>query len=235
MTDEVALRLPVALPSGDVTVSAAGGVPAAAWCGIAIAHGAGSGYDHPLTIGFAAALREAGVATLRFNFPYREAGRRMPGPAPHAIAAWIAAAEALGELVEHVPLFVSGRSYGGRMASMMLADHAPTAVVGGIYLGYPLHPPGKPDAPRVEHLPRVAAAQLFVSGTRDPFIDPPEQLVAAVGSCPDADLVWVDGAGHSFEVAGRHRPADQIGADLAPIAVEWMRRRTRSDDQRPTA
>lgn len=217
---DVAVRLPVVLPTGRATVSAALGEAEDAWATLAIAHGAGTAYDHPFLIGLAAALREHGVTTLRFNFPYAEAGRRMPGAAAHAIATWGAVFDALRS--RGGPLFASGRSYGGRMASMAAADGV-IDPVGLVYLGYPLHPPGRPDRPRIEHLPSITAPQLFVSGTNDPFVDPHPQLEDAVASCRDATLHWVDGGGHSFEVKGRKRPADEVGAGLAPLVVAWMR------------
>lgn len=95
-------------------------------------------------------------------------------------------------------------------------------VNGLVYLGYPLHPPGKPEKPRVEHLPAVRAPQLFVEGTNDPFVQPLAQLEEAVASCPDARIAWIDGGGHSFEVKGAKRPADVIGAELAPLVVAFI-------------
>jgi predicted alpha/beta-hydrolase family hydrolase len=110
------------------------------------------------------------------------------------------------------------------MASVAAAEGLITPA-GLVYLGYPLHPPGRPDKPRVEHLPRIGAPQLFLSGTRDPFVDPHEQLEAAVATCHDATLEWVEGGGHGFEVAGRKRPAEEIGAEIAERALRWMRDR----------
>src|SRR5690606_28643353 len=124
-------------------------------------------------------------------------------------------------LVPDAPVYAAGKSYGGRMASMAAAEGL-IAPAGLVYLGYPLHPPGRPDRLRVEHLPAVAAPQLFVEGTNDPFIDPHEQLLDAVASCRHATVVWIEGGGHSFEVKGQRRPAAEVGAGLAPDVVEWM-------------
>lgn len=222
MTDR---RLTVALPAGPVEVSCEARVPANAWASLVIAHGAGAGMDHPFLAGFATAMGDAGVATLRFNFPYVEAGRRMPGPASHAIATWRAAVAVLGDSAPGLPLFAAGKSYGGRMASMAAADGV-IAPAGLVYLGYPLHQPGKPERPRSEHLVRIDVPQLFVSGANDPFVQPVEQLEAVVAECPSARVEWVDGGGHSFEVKGRKRPADEIGAGLAPLVVDWLRARS---------
>jgi predicted alpha/beta-hydrolase family hydrolase len=217
------LRIPVVLPAGIVEVSAAWTPSDDAWAVAAIAHGAGAGYRHPFLVGFGGALREHGIATLGFNFPYVEAGRRMPGPAAHAVSTWSAVQ---GWVADHstAPLWASGKSYGGRMASMAAAEGA-IAPAGLIYLGYPLHPPGEPAKARVAHLPDVPQPQLFVEGTNDPFVAPHDQLEEAVASCQDATLRWIDGGGHSFEVKGRKRPADEIGAELAALVAEWMRSR----------
>ena len=223
--DETDEAFAVELPSGSVDVAAAYGRPDDAWATIAIAHGAGAGYAHPFLLGFARAMRREGVATLRFNFPYLQAGRRMPGPAAHAIATWTAVAALADTRSDGGPVWASGKSYGGRMASMAAAEGAITPA-GLVYLGYPLHPPGDPAKARVAHLPAVSQPQLFVEGTNDPFIDPRSQLEAAVASCQDASIAWIDGGGHSFEVKGRKRPADEVGAGLAPLVADFLRART---------
>lgn len=229
MTLPASTHLAVTLPSGTISVSAAWECPDDPWAAVAIAHGAGAGYAHPFLVGFADALAREGVATLRFNFPYVEQRRRMPGPAAHAIATWQAAMAFAADRTD-VPVWAAGKSYGGRMASMAAAENVidPTGLV---YLGYPLHPPGAPEKARVAHLPSVSPPQLFVEGTNDPFIDPHSQFSEAVAMCRDADVVWIDGGGHSFEVKGNKRPADEIGAALAPLVAAWMRERS----QRPAA
>ena len=218
-------RFSVVLPSGAVEVSAAFEEPSDAWATIAIAHGAGAGYRHPFLLGFARGMRAEGVATLRFNFPYLEAGRRMPGPAAHAVSAWGAVHADLAERAGGLPVFASGKSYGGRMASMAAAEGA-IDPAGLVYLGYPLHPPGDPSKPRVAHLPAVTQPQLFVEGTTDPFIHPHAQLEEAVATCSDATVQWIEGGGHSFEVKGGKRPADEVGAGLAPLVARFLRART---------
>ncbi|MCR2784464.1 MULTISPECIES: alpha/beta family hydrolase [unclassified Microbacterium] len=224
----------VALPTGEVTVSAAFETPADPWAAMAIAHGAGAGYSHPFLVGFARGMRAAGVATLRFNFPYVEAGRRMPGPAAHAVATWRAADAALRAQAPGVPVWAAGKSYGGRMASMAAAE-GEIAPAGLVYLGYPLHPPGQPEKLRVAHLPDVAPPQLFVEGTNDPFVDPHAELDDAVASCRDAAVHWVDGGNHSFEVKGRKRPADEVGEGLADVVVAWLRARSAAAEMRRSA
>ncbi len=204
-------RLAVGLSSGVVEVSADSDVPDEPWAIVAIAHGAGAGYRHPFLLGFARGMNELGVATVRFNFPYSELGRRMPGPPAHAIATWRAVVEFAAGLVPGAPVMAAGKSYGGRMASMAAAEGV-IETAGLVYLGYPLHPPGDPGKPRVAHLPDVSAPQLFVEGTNDPFVDPHSQLEEAVADCRDATISWIEGGGHSFEVKGRKRPADEVGS-----------------------
>ncbi|WP_426320205.1 alpha/beta family hydrolase [Microbacterium sp. E-13] len=215
-------RIVVALPNGSTEVSADLVVPDKPWAFAAVAHGAGAGYRHPFLTGFADALAQEGVAILRFNFPYVEAGRRMPGPASHAVATWAAVGAELRERANGAPVFAMGKSYGGRMASMAAAEGVidPAALV---YLGYPLHPPGNPEKARTAHLPDVPQPQLFVEGTNDPFIDPHDQLEAAVATCRWAEIAWIEGGGHSFEVKGRKRPPGEVAADLAPLVVAWLR------------
>lgn len=211
----------VALPAGEVQISAVWGEGSGRGT-VLIAHGAGAGMEHPFLVGLADALNELGFTTLRFNFPYREQGRRMPGPAGHAIETWRAAVSCARARTPEGPLWVAGKSYGGRMASMAAAEGLD--VDGLVYLGYPLHPPGRPEKLRVEHLPAVAQPQLFIEGTNDPFIQPVSQLEEAIAACQDARAVWIEGGGHSFEVKGRKRPADEIGASLAPCIAEFTAR-----------
>ncbi|QMU97676.1 dienelactone hydrolase [Microbacterium esteraromaticum] len=211
----------VELPAGAVTVTTAWAEPDGPSRGVvAIAHGAGAGMDHPFLIGFADALRVEGFTTMRFNFPYVEAGRRMPGPAAHAMLTWRAVVSSIREERPDASVWACGKSYGGRMASMAAAEGL--EVDGLVYLGYPLHQPGKPEKPRIEHLPAVRPPQLFVEGTNDPFVQPLSQLEEAMASCQDARIAWIDGGGHSFEVKGRKRPAEVVGAGLAPLVAEFI-------------
>lgn len=218
------VQVPVALPSGLAHVSAAFARPPGAQGIVAVAHGAGAGFRHPFFDGFVASLNGEGFATVRFNFPYLENGRRMPGPAAHAVATWAAIEAFARNRAPELELWASGKSYGGRMASMA-AEHV-LAPSGLIYLGYPLHPPGRPDKARTAHLPAIREPQLFVTGTNDPFVDPHDQFEEAVASCQDAETVWVEGGGHSFEVKGRKRTAAEIGAEIGTIVTSWIRTRS---------
>lgn len=215
------VSIPVELPSGVVPVSAD-------WDGgdngrtTIVAHGAGAGKDHPFLTGFASALHDRGYSTLRFNFPYAEQGRRMPGPAAHAIATWRAVAAFAGEQDPEAEVWAIGKSYGGRMASMAVAEGL--EVAGLVYLGYPLHAPGAPEKPRAGHLPVIGVPQLFVEGTNDPFIQPVAQFEEVVGTCQDASVVWIEGGAHTFEVKGRRRPASEIGSSLVTFVSDFIER-----------
>lgn len=209
----------VALPNGTVSVSTewAEGTGRGT---IIVAHGAGAGMEHPFLVGFTDAMNALGFSTLRFNFPYREQGRRMPGPAAHAIATWHAATAYARSLSPEARLWAAGKSYGGRMASMAVTEDL--AVDGLVYLGYPLHAPGKPEKPRAEHLPAIASPQLFIEGTNDAFIQPVSQFEEVIATCQDARVAWIDGGGHSFEVKGNKRAPEVVGASLAPLVDEFI-------------
>jgi predicted alpha/beta-hydrolase family hydrolase len=217
--------MPLTVEVGDVTVTAAYSRPDNPSATVVVAHGAGAGMEHPFLTGLTAALNGLGLATLRFNFPYREAGRKFPDRPPVAIAAWraamAAAAEQAAKHQDTGPLWAAGKSFGGRMASMAVADGMDAA--GLIYLGYPLHPPGKPEKLRDEHLYGLATPMLFLQGSRDTFATPEilADVVSRIG--PHAVLQWVDGGDHSFAVAGKKRPATEVGASLAQPMDAFIR------------
>jgi hypothetical protein len=209
-------RFTVATPRGDV---------GAAWHAadgpvLVVGHGAGAGMDHPFIVGLCDALAGEEIAALRFNFPYMEAGRRTPDQAANAIAAFRCVFDAATERAGGRQVLAGGKSYGGRIASMAAADGMPAAAL--VFLGYPLHPPGKPDRIRDEHLYRLEIPMLFLHGTKDPFAEP-TRLAAVVEKLGDrATLVDLDGAGHSFE-RSRKDDAGEIGASLAPIVAGFIR------------
>lgn len=208
------------LQSGDGTVSALLDERDDAVATVVLAHGAGSGMDHPFLAGVASGLAERRIATLRFSFAYREAGRRLPDRPPAAVAVWRAAMDAARELRPSLPVWAAGKSYGGRMASLAVAEGM--AAAGLVFLGYPLHPPGKPAQLRDAHLYGLTVPMLFLQGTRDPFATPDllEGVVRRIG--PHAVLQWVEGGNHSFEVAGTRRPAFDIGAALASVVAGFV-------------
>ena len=218
-TPEERLRIPVP-DRGDVSGIYAR--PSGADATLVVAHGAGAGMDHPFMAGFTRAVNELGLATLRFNFLYMEAGKRAPDRAPVAIEAWRAAFDAATARADAgEPVWAGGKSFGGRMASMAVAEGMPAA--GLIFLGYPLHPPGKPENVRAEHLLPIPVPMLFLQGTRDPFATAAvlEPTLASLGD--RATYHPIQDGGHSFEVPGAKRDPRQSAADVAPVVVEFIR------------
>jgi predicted alpha/beta-hydrolase family hydrolase len=209
-------------------VSGAYARPIGARSTIVVAHGAGAGLDHPFMVGFTRGMNDEGVATLRFNFPYMEGEKkRAPDRPPVAIAAWNAAfacarSRSAGD---DEPIWTSGKSFGGRMASMAVAADEPDAMpaAGLVFLGYPLHPPGKPDRVRDEHLYEIGVPMLFLQGTRDPFATPEVLRLVIEKLGANATLKPIEGGGHSFEVRGAKRDPREVAASLAPIVAVFMR------------
>ncbi len=186
---------------------------------LVVAHGAGGSLHDPLLAGFAAGLGGEGIASLRFNFGYREAGRRAPDREPALRDVWRAAfarAERLGG-----PVWAGGKSLGGRIASMMAAD-GDIAPAGLVFVGYPLHPPGKPERIRDAHLPAIGVPMLFLQGTADPFATP-DLLDATIARLPGATLHTVEGGDHSFRVRGRPKDDEGTGRALAAVAAAFIR------------
>jgi len=187
---------------------------------LVVGHGAGAGKDHPFLAGFSRGAAAEGIATLRFDFPYMAAGRRSPGPAAHAIDATRVAFDEASRRAGGRPVFAGGKSYGGRMASMAAAEGM--AAAGLVFLGYPLHPPGKLDQVRAEHLYDLTIPMLFLQGAKDPFAES-DVLDGVLRRLGDrATLVRFEGAGHSFE-RSRKDDAAAVGASLAPLVAAFMR------------
>lgn len=159
--------------------------------------GAGADATHHTLVAIEEALAPLPVA--RVDFPYRRAGRRAPDRAPKLIATVVEEAARLAERTGAAPnrIAFGGRSMGGRMCSMAVAQGLPAA--GLVLISYPLHPPGKPENLRTEHLPSIAVPCLFVSGTRDPF-GTPEELEAATATIPGpVEHVWIEGGRHDLK------------------------------------
>lgn len=175
--------------------------------------GAGSGRSHPTLRAIEAAL--APLPVERVDFPYRKAGRRIPDRAPILVASVVEAATDLARTAAVAPerLVLGGRSMGGRICSMAVAEGLPAA--GLVLVGYPLHPPGRPERLRVAHLGAIGVPCLFVSGSRDPFATPAE-LESATAAIPAAvSHVWVEGGGHEL------KGADE---EVATAVAAWVRR-----------
>lgn len=193
---------------------------AVAW--LVVGHGAGAGMDHPFLAGFCRAMAEHGVATVRFNFPYTDAGRRAPDPEPYLREAWTLVFAAVMGMADGLPVLAGGKSLGGRIASLCVADGMPAR--GLVFLGYPLHSPARPERVRAEHLERIRVPMLFLQGTRDPFArtDLLGAVLARLGE--RATLVAIEGGDHSFNPPGSRVDPGEIGASLAEHAGPWVRR-----------
>jgi uncharacterized protein len=190
-----------------------------------LAHGAGAGMRHPFLESISQRLAERGIATLRYQFPYMERRSRRPDtPAVAAATVRTAVVEA-ARLAPGLPLVAGGKSFGGRMTSTAQAEEPLPGVRGLVFLGFPLHPPGRPDDKRAEHLARVQVPMLFLQGTRDEFADTEllRPVVKRLGERATLNLV-VDGD-HSFHVpkrAGR-TDADVMG-ELVQAITDWTGR-----------
>jgi len=173
-------------------------IPEKATCIMSLAHGAGAGMNHSFMITLAKSLSEAGIATMRFNFPFTENKKGRPDPPAVAHKTIEASIVKAKELFPKLPLFVAGKSFGGRMTSQYLSSHHDTSVKGIIFYGFPLHPAGKPSTERADHLKDVKIPMLFLQGTRDALAT--WDLIESVcTSLPLAKLVRLEGADHSFK------------------------------------
>jgi len=183
-------------------------LPADARALYVLAHGAGAGMTHPFMAAVADGLARRGIATLRYQFPFMEQASKRPDPPRVAHAAVRAAAATAARLVD-LPLFIGGKSFGGRMSSQAQAEAPLDRVAGLVFLGFPLHPAKQPSSERAEHLARVVCPMLFVQGTRDDLAD--LSLVSALVDRRGAraTLVTIDDADHAFHVrakSGRRDP-----------------------------
>ncbi len=180
------------------TVSAEYIVPADSSCLLTLAHGAGAGMNHAFMVTLATSLAEVGIATLRFNFPFTENSKKrpdVPAVAHKTIEAAIANAQ---QSFSSLPLFVSGKSFGGRMSSQYLSLHPKAGVKGIIFYGFPLHPAGKPSVDRAAHLKDVTVPMLFLQGTRDELATL-DLIESVCSSLIQATLLKIEGADHSFK------------------------------------
>jgi len=232
--DTPRIRIPV---QADAHVSAVLVKPADAVALLVLAHGAGAGMDHPFMAGLARALADRGVATLRYQFPYMEAGRRAPDRAPKLVQTVRAAVAHAWTVADGLPIFAGGKSLGGRMTSTAAAeapwraepggahdqDDVERAVHGIVFFGFPLHAPGQPSVERAAHLEKAKLPLLFLQGTRDGFasLDLLRPVLTWLG--PRATLQVVQGADHGFGVMKRSGRTDaEVMDELADGTLAWM-------------
>jgi uncharacterized protein len=201
------------------SVSAECIVPEKSKCIMTLAHGAGAGMNHSFMVTLAQLLSEQHITTLRFNFPFAENKKGRPDTPAVAHQTIEAAILKAQKLFPELPLFVAGKSFGGRMSSQYLAAHPNPDVKGLIFYGFPLHPPGKPSTERAEHLKEVKTPMLFLQGTKDELAT--WNLMEPVcSSLRGATLVKIEGANHSFK-AGKQN----ILQLLADTTKDWIEKR----------
>jgi predicted alpha/beta-hydrolase family hydrolase len=197
--------------------------PAQARACFVFAHGAGAGMTHPFMEAVAQGLCERGVASLRYQFPYMEKGSKRPDPSGIAQGAVRAAVGEAGRCCPGLPLIAGGKSFGGRMTSQAQAAAALEGVRGLAFLGFPLHPAGKPSSDRAKHLAEVHVPILFLQGTRDSLAEVAllEPVVQRLG--PSATLHLVDGADHSFHVLARSGRNDrEVMSEVLDVFASWV-------------
>jgi len=185
------------------------------------AHGAGAGIKNKFMEDVSVIMANNGIATLRFNFPYLENGRKIPDSKPVCFATIKAAVEKASELCPELPLFASGKSFGGRMTSTAASEGKLQNIKGIVFFGFPLHPPGKPSTDRADHLFSVNLPMLFLQGSRDALatLDLLKPVCEKLGS--NAELFIIEGADHSF-----HCPKDNKikNADVIEILCKEIKR-----------
>jgi len=198
------------------TVSAECFVPLKSKCVMTLAHGAGAGMHHTFMVTLCQSLSEAGITTMRFNFPFTENKKGRPDTPAVAHQTIEAAIVKAQKLFPKLPLFVAGKSFGGRMTSQSLAALPNNNVKGIIFYGFPLHAPGKPSVERAEHLKDVKTPMLFLQGSKDEFATW-ELIQKVTSSLPLAELVRIEGANHGFK-AGKQ----DIIKILTTITADWI-------------
>jgi predicted alpha/beta-hydrolase family hydrolase len=228
MTTELSVPLEAGGATSALLYDSGQGGPA-----LVLAHGAGAGQRSPFMVGFARALAALGVDVVTFNFPYIEHRRRIPDRTPILEDCYRAVIdEARQRIGERRPLFIGGKSMGGRIATQVAAADPDLPIDGIALLGYPLHPPGRPQQRRDKHLPAIRVPILIAQGSRDTFGTPPE-FEPILRAAPTATLYVVVGGDHSFKLARKDAAAQAaIYDDLERTIVEWIEGVSRPADVR---
>jgi predicted alpha/beta-hydrolase family hydrolase len=187
---------------------------------LVLAHGAGAGQQHPFMVQVARGFAARGVNVVTFDFPYMHQKRRVPDKAPILESCFRAVIQTVREWNPEISrrLFIGGKSMGGRIATHLAAAGL-EGLIGTLALGYPLHPPGKPDQLRSKHLPAISTPVLIVQGERDAFGTPDELRPVLETMKAPVRLHVVSGGDHSLVVRGRSR--DDVLADVLDVAAGW--------------
>lgn len=189
-----------------------------------LGHGAGAGMHHAFMTNVAAGLAQRGFASLRYQFPFMERGSKRPDPPKLAHAAVRAACAEAARRMPGVPLFAGGKSFGGRMTSQAQAEMPLEGVRGLVFLGFPLHAPGKPSDERGAHLTNVKAPMLFLQGSRDDLASLVLLRPLVTRLAYRASLIVLADADHSFHVPARSGRKDpEVMTELLDAAAAWMK------------
>lgn len=201
----------ITLSSGDM-ISAECYLPNEAIAMFVLAHGAGAGMNHAFMKSLSQELANLNIATLRYNFLYMEQKKKrpdFPAVAHQAVAAALLKAH---ELYPTLPVFAGGKSFGGRMTSQYLSKHSSDFVKGIVFVGFPLHPAGKPSVERADHLKNIELPMLFLQGTRDALAEW-SLITGVIGPLPTATLTKLEGADHSFK-AGKQNLIPSLATEI---------------------
>lgn len=189
---------------------------------LVLGHGAGAGQMSHFMVQAARGLAARRVTTATFDFPYITAGRKVPDRAPVLERAWRDAIDDVRERLGDLPLFIGGKSMGGRMASHVASQGGAGILSGLVFLGYPLHPPGRPEQRRDAHLPAIQEPMLFVQGTRDTF-GTASEIQALLPRLQQATLHEIAGGDHSFKVPGGKAKQEPVFNNILDTVAEWIR------------
>jgi uncharacterized protein len=203
------------------------GASNAAGISLILGHGAGTDQRNPFMVSFATELAERGVEAVTFNFLYAEHRRRIPDRNDRLEVCYRAVIDAVRNRIGRNKLAIGGKSMGGRIASQVAAS-TPLDLAGLVFLGYPLHPPGKPDQLRSKHLPSIRAPMLFVQGARDAFGTPDElrPIIRELGAA--AELFVIEDGDHSFKVPKKTGiPQQDVYRSILDHVVQWLNKAAR--------
>ena len=189
--------------------------------GLVLAHGAGAGQRSPFMVQAARDLAARGVSTATFDFAYMAEGRSAPDRAPVCEARWRDAIREARSALPGLRLVIGGKSFGGRMASHVASQGEAGPLAGVVFLGYPLHPPGRPDQRRDAHLPAIVEPQLFVQGSRDPF-GTADEIRALLPRLQRATLHEVVEGDHGFKVPKRAGDQRTVMAGIMDAVSAWI-------------
>jgi uncharacterized protein len=217
-------RIHISLEESHRKVSAVLMIPPKAHWLMVLAHGAAAGMEHPFMAGLAHQLADGGIATLRYQFPYMEEGKKTIDPKPVLLETVRSAVAAAREYGKGLPILAGGKSLGGRMTSTAASQGVITGVKGLVFFGFPLHAPGKPGSERAEHLFKVTLPMLFLQGTRDALaqITLIEQLCKKLEKQGRVTLKIIEGADHGFHVPKKSGRDDEgVLEEIGQAVSHW--------------